>query len=365
MPVDDGIEGLDGPLSVGPATIVHPWHPITAAAAEVGAWRDRLLERQIRQPFKQAFREVYRLAPDERGRTSASRFAGFVLHYPQASALMSARRWAANRLGFWDGGFDGVARRTFESHDIRAEFDHQLARDESSIAAEAEEHRARAGEGPGAATIEEIVERLVEAARRYAEHPPAPADIRIEEVRYCRTGEVHFFRAADTGSREPIPLDDVPAEVFSEAMRDVDLFVSVASVAVDQLWRDLGEPGISRYRSLSAFAVLPESAQVRRDVLRRLIPRSRIADRCTFEDRFLRVRGERRAYRIHLGSGQVLMEPNDEQLVVALPGRKLPVNELFMPFEDTLLGHVLARAFLLADDAKIRDENLRRQIAGT
>jgi hypothetical protein len=59
------------------------------------------------------------------------------------------------------------------------------------------------------------------------------------------------------------------------------------------------------------------------------------------------------------------MEPNDEQLVVAFPGQKRPADEAFMPFEDTLLGHVLARAFLLADDAKIRDENLRRQIART
>jgi len=362
MPIDDAIEGLDGRIAVGPDTTVRPWHPIGASPTEVEAWREWLLDRRIRQPFKQAFREVYRLAPQEAEGRSSSRFGGRVLHYPQASALMSARRWSANRLGFWDGGFDAVAKRTFESHGIRAEFDHQLARDESSIAREVEEREARLGRAtPAPVDMEELVARLVEAARRYSEQPTGTG---YEDVRYCRSGEVRFFRADDRESVEPLPLREIPAEVFSEAMRDVDLFSSVSSVAIDQLWHDLDEPRISIYRDLSAFAVLPESAQTRRDVLRRLIPRSRIADRCTFEERYLRVRGDLRTYRIHLGSAQVLMEPNDEHLFIRLPRgpAAAEVNGVFMPFEDTLLGHVLVNAFLLAEDAKIRDQTIRRQI---
>lgn len=362
MPVADAIEGLEGRIAVGLDTTVRPWHPIVASPTEVEAWREWLLDRRIRQPFKQAFREVYRLAPQEVEGSSSGRFGGYVLHYPQASALMSARRWSANQLGFRDGGFDGVAKQTFESHGIRAEFDHQLARDEASIAREVQEREARLERAtPAPVDIEELVARLVEAARR---HPEQPAGTGYEVVRYCRSGEVRFFRADDRESVEPLPLRDVPAEVFSEAMRDVDLFVSVSSVAIDQLWHDLDEPRISIYRDLSAFAVLPESAQTRRDVLQRLIPRSRIADRCTFEERYLRVRGDRRTYRIHLGSAQVLMEPNDEHLFIRLPKgpAAAEVNAIFMPFEDTLLGHVLAKAFLLADDAKIREESIRGQI---
>jgi Domain of unknown function (DUF4132) len=362
MPVADAIEGLDGRIAVAPDTTVRPWHPIVASPSEVEAWREWLLDRHIRQPFKQAFREVYRLAPQEAEGGSSGRFAGHVLHYPQASALMSARRWNANQLGFWDGGVDAVAKRAFESHGIRAEFDHQLARDEASIAREVQEREARRERAtPAPVDIEELVARLVEAARRHSEQPTGTG---YEDVRYCRSGEVRFFRAEDRESDEPLPLHQVPADVFSEAMRDVDLFVSVSSVAIDWLWRDLDEPRISIYRDLSAFAILPESAQTRRDVLRRLIPHSRIADRCTFEERYLRVRGDRRAYRIHLGSAQVLMEPNDEHLFISLPKgpAAAEVNGIFMPFEDTLLGHVLAKAFLLADDARIRDETIRRQI---
>ncbi len=362
MPVADAIEGLEGRVAVGRDTTVRPWHPIDASPSEVEAWREWLLDRRIRQPFKQAFREVYRLAPQEATGRSSGRFGGHVLHYPQASALMSARRWSANQLGFWDGGFDAVAKRTFESHGIRAEFDHQLARDEASIAREVQERKARLElAAPAPVDLEDLVARLVEAARRHSEQPTGTG---YEDVRYCRSGEVRFFRADDRESVEPLPLREVPAEVFSEAMRDVDLFVSVSSVAIDQLWRDLDEPRISIYRDLSAFAVLPESAQTRRDVLERLIPRSRIADRCTFEERYLRVRGDRRTYRIHLGSAQVLMEPNDEHLFIRLPKgpAAADVNGIFMPFEDTLLGHVLAKAFLLADDARIRGESIRGQI---
>jgi hypothetical protein len=353
-------------VAVREDTTVRPWHPIAASASEVRAWRGWLLDHRIRQPFKQAFREVYRLAPQEAAGTSSGRFAGHVLHYPQASALMSARRWSANRLGYWDGGFDGIAKRTFESHAIRAEFDHQLARDEASITAELTERKARLDEpAQGPMSLEQLVERLVEAARRLAEQGArGQEEVRYEEVRYCRSGEVRFFRSDDRESADALPLHEVPEGVFSEAMRDVDLFVSVSSVAVDQLWRDLGEPRISIYRDLSAFAVLPESAQTRRDVLQRLIPRSRIADRCSFEERYLLVRGDQRSYRIHLGSSQVLMEPNDEHLFIRLPKGPAAgeVEGIFIPFDDTLLGHVLAKAFLLADDAKIRDTAIRRQI---
>ena len=41
------------------------WHPIDATEDDIAAWRTGLLARQVRQPFKQAFREVYVLTPAE------------------------------------------------------------------------------------------------------------------------------------------------------------------------------------------------------------------------------------------------------------------------------------------------------------
>ena len=89
------------------------------------AWRAALIERQIRQPFKQAFREVYPLTPAEEATGSRSnRFAAHILLYSQARALMQARRWGTNFLGPFDGGDVGIAKREFPSHGLRAEFRH-------------------------------------------------------------------------------------------------------------------------------------------------------------------------------------------------------------------------------------------------
>ena len=42
---------------------------------------------------------------------------------------------------------------------------------------------------------------------------------------------------------DPLPLAEIPALVFSELMRDVDLFVGVASVGNDPNWNDGGPRG--------------------------------------------------------------------------------------------------------------------------
>jgi hypothetical protein len=51
-----------------------------------------------------------------------------------------------------------------------------------------------------------------------------------------------------------------------------------------------------------AFGDLGPAAETRREVLGELILQLKIADRLALEDRYLRVRGELRSYKIHLGS---------------------------------------------------------------
>src|SRR5262249_61386095 len=112
------------------------------------------------------------------------------------------------------------------------------------------------------------------------------------------------------GEEQPLALEAVPPLVFSEIMRDVDLFVGVAGVGNDPSWSD-GGPG-GRYRTYwesYSFGELSATAQTRRALLERLLPRLKIRDRCSLSDRFLVVRGSLRTYKIHLGSGNILMEP--------------------------------------------------------
>ena len=100
-------------------------------------------------------------------------------------------------------------------------------------------------------------------------------------------------------------------------------------------------------------------------MLEKLIPRLKIADRCSFSDRFLVVRGDWRTYKIHLGSGNILMEPNDEYLCIVPKASMESGDSLYLPFEgDRTLSIVISKALLLADDTKITDPTITRQIRG-
>ena len=67
LPVDGGLLDSAGrPFgAVDAGTAVRLWHPVRAPLDEIRAWRDLLIARQVRQPFKQAFREIYLLTPAE------------------------------------------------------------------------------------------------------------------------------------------------------------------------------------------------------------------------------------------------------------------------------------------------------------
>ncbi|MEU6373168.1 DUF4132 domain-containing protein [Streptomyces sp. NPDC046909] len=289
---------------------VRLWHPIRADADTVRAWRDRLVDGRIRQPFKQAFREIYRLTPaEEETRVHSLRFAAHLVHYRRMFALFRARGWKSRLLGPWDGGDGDAAVRTLGAGEWRVAFAHDYV---------------DWADGDGVAS----------------------------------TDRVRFERRIDGTWREA-PLVEVPPLVFSEAMRDVDLFVGVTSIAADPDWTDEGPA--RAYWERARFAELTESAEARRDALTRILPRLKIADRCTLDGRFLVVRGDLRTYRIHLGSANILMAPDDSYLCV-VPTRAKVTAKVFLPFEDDRLTVILSKAVLLAADTEIDDPSIVGQI---
>lgn len=326
VPTGWRLYGLDGallPLNVADggaesAGVAEPrirlWHPVRVDVAEVRAWRDEVMATGLRQPFKQAFREVYLCTPaEEATRVYSNRYAGHILRYRQANALMRTRGWSAGYLGTWDGGYQSEAVKDFGGW--RAIFFHELVQN---------------------------------------------SERNDWDAHYCATDQVRFDRR-DGAVWERAAVTEVPPLVFSEAMRDVDLFVGVTSIAADPQWRDRGEDRFQAYWSATVFGELTASAEVRRDALARLLPRTKIADRVEVGERFLRVRGTRRTYRIHLGSGNILMEPNDAYLCVVADRRRS--TNLHLPFdEDQMLSMIVSKAFLLAEDHKITDETILRQL---
>jgi hypothetical protein len=197
--------------------------------------------------------------------------------------------------------------------------------------------------------------------------------VATDQVRFYRIPLSPFLspaRSGGEGGRRPgedelVPLDQIPPLVFSEIMRDVDLFVGVASVGNDPTWNDGGPAGRFRDYWLSySFGDLSATAQTRKAILERLVPRLKIADRCSFADKFLVVRGQLRSYQIHLGSGNILMTPNDQYLCI-VPKQSAVAGDgnVFLPFEgDGLLSVILSKAFLLAEDDRIKDASIVSQL---
>ncbi|MFK0010913.1 DUF4132 domain-containing protein [Streptomyces sp. NPDC091027] len=319
------------------------WHPAGRDPAEVVAWREWLERHGVTQPFKQAHREVYLLTDAER-RTKrySNRFAAHVLRQHQFHSLAAVRGWN-DTLRLCVDSSAPPAVRELPQWGLRAEFwvegdGHEYGTDTNDAGT--------------------YLRLRTDQVRFY------PADAPQNRASTYGGG---YTMWPHLGRRvRPLRLDRIPELVLSEVLRDVDLFVGVAGVGNDPTWSDGGPAGRFRtYWHSCAFGELGQSAETRRALLERLVPRLAIADRCTVEGRFLHVRGDLRTYRIHLGSGNVLMSPNDQYLCIVPGGTDTAAGAApdYLPFEgDRTLAVVLSKAVLLAHDTAITDPAIAGQI---
>ncbi len=302
-------------------TFVKLWHPINADEQQIVDWRKKIMKLEWRQPVKQAFREIYILTDAEiNTKTYSNRMAAHILKQHQFSSLASIRNWKYSLMGAYDDGIDNqICYRVLPEYNMKAEF-----------------------------WIDELSQ------------DDAWNDTGI--WLYIATDQVKFLDA----NQETIDLVQVPKIVFSEIMRDVDLFVGVASVGNDPQWIDNnGERQNNRnYWHSYSFGDLTEIAKTRKTILESLLPRlTKISDIASIVGKFLIIKGKLRTYKIHIGSGNILMEPNDQYLCIVPSRSANTTSKLFIPFEgDRGLSIVLSKAFLLAEDDKITDSTITSQI---
>jgi hypothetical protein len=323
------------PVEPSPTATVSLWHPIFSEASEVLAWRVWLEQQGRTQPYKQAHREVYLLTDAERRTaTYSNRFAAHILRQHQFHALAAARGWV-NKLRLMVDDSYPPATLDMPHWGLRAEFWVE-------------------GIDEGAEYGHTYLYLSTDQVRFYNLGAP---------VNYARAGSGRYSHAWGTPS-EPIPLADIPLLVFSEVLRDVDLFVGVASVGNDPTWEDGGPQGHYRdYWHAYSFGELSATAETRRDLLSRLLPKLAIAKQCRIDGRFLIVEGKLRTYKIHLGSGNILMEPNDQYLCIVPQRTANSVETLHLPFQgDQIFAVILSKAFMLAEDTKIKDPSIISQI---
>lgn len=300
------------------------WHPMRWSADEVLQWRQWLESANVSQPFKQAHREVYILTDAERATVDHSnRFASHIIRQHQFAALCQHRGWRFDLQGDWDSW--NAPYLDLPQHGLQVALYVDPMEDGNDV---------------------------------------TPAFV----YTHLATEQVQFFRSGDGGPdlTSPLPLEAIDPVVFSEVMRDVDLFVGVASIGNDPEWLERGAGGEhADYWQQFSFGALSETAVTRKQTLQQLLPRLEIADQCRLDGRFLVVEGLLRTYKIHLGTSNVLMSPNDQYLCVVQKrgsGAKRTDN-LFLPFEgDNTLSLILSKAFMLAEDDKIKDATIANQI---
>lgn len=293
-------------------TLVRLWHPVFNSVEEISAWRDFVIENEVKQPFKQAHREIYLLTDAEiNTEIYSNRFAAHILRQHQFAALCQQRFWRYNLQGQWDS--HNTPYKEIKSYEMTAEF-------------------------------------WVEA----------DWDSEVNNMHifnYISTDKVQFKRGA-----EILDMEALPKIVFSEIMREVDLFVSVTSIGNDPTWQN-GNNTLDNYWHNYSFKKLSESAKVRKSLLMNLIPKLAIGKQCSFSEKYLIVEGKVRTYKIHLGSGNILMEPDNSYLCIVPDKNKSAIKNLFIPFEgDNMLSIIISKALLLAKDDKITDKTILSQI---
>ncbi|MEC1177794.1 DUF4132 domain-containing protein [Metasolibacillus meyeri] len=283
--VSDSIIGLIKDLELADdaeARIAHPYD--LYASKKWAAIQHEVFANEIIQPFKQIFRELYVVNVDEQDKKVSSRYAGHQIQPQKTLAMLKTRGWTAS--------YDEGLRKIYYDQDIIV-------------------------------TIYAMADWF------------SPADIEAPTIEY-----VAFYNRR-TG--KPILLQDVPPLIFSEAMRDVDLVVSVAHVG-----------GVDPEAS---FSTIKTRAAIVRELAQMLkLPKVSV------EKQHVLIEGSLARYSVHLGSGTVHKVGGAMMPILAIQSQHR--GRIFLPFadEDPRTAEIMSKIVLLSEDNKIKDPSILQLI---
>ncbi len=156
---------------------------------------------------------------------------------------------------------------------------------------------------------------------------------------------LEWVEFSDRKTFQPLTIGQVPELIYSEVMRDVDLAVSVAHAG-----------GVDPETSHSTI-------EMRRAIVEFNLPLFGLKN-VTLSGSHARIQGSRASYNVHLGSGVVHLEGG--RMLMILPVHSQKRGKLFLPFvdEDPKTAEIMAKIVFLAEDKKIKDPSVLRQILG-
>ncbi|EJU08510.1 DUF4132 domain-containing protein [Fusobacterium hwasookii] len=150
-------------------TIAHPFDLFNSKQWPL--YQQDILEREVKQVFKQVFRELYIKTKDELKMDKSRRYAGHQIQPAKSIALLKTRRWVVD-------DYEGLQKVYYK---------------------------------------ENIIAKMYAMTDWYS-----PAEVEAPTIE-----DIVFY---DRKTFELMTIEDVPDLIFSEVMRDIDLVVSVAHV---------------------------------------------------------------------------------------------------------------------------------------
>ncbi|MHB9336353.1 DUF5724 domain-containing protein [Fusobacterium polymorphum] len=150
-------------------TIAHPFDLFNSKQWPL--YQQDILEREVKQVFKQVFCELYIKTKDELKMDKSRRYAGHQIQPTKSIALLKTRRWVVD-------DYEGLQKVYYK---------------------------------------ENIIAKMYAMTDWYS-----PAEVEAPTIE-----DIVFY---DRKTFEPLTIKDIPDLVFSEVMRDIDLVVSVAHV---------------------------------------------------------------------------------------------------------------------------------------
>lgn len=266
-------------------TIAHPYDFVSRK--NWSSYQRYSYKNKIVQPFKQVFREYYPVTEDELAAISVSnRYAGNQIQPRKAAMLLKTRGWTVD----YEEGLQRVWHK------------------------------------------ENLIVRIYALADWFS-----PAEIEAPTLE-----TMQFF---SRHKQELVPFTDIPPVIFSEAMRDIDLAVSVAHAG-----------GVDPEASHSTIEM---RIAIAKELLSLLSVKNVI-----FQTAHAQITGSLGEYSVHMGSG--IVHKSGTGMLSVLPVHSQARGRIFLPFvdDDPKTAEILSKILLFADDKKIKDPGILSQMKG-
>ena len=270
--------------------IAHPVDLIDNSS--LSKWQMKIIEKEIVQPLKQVFREAYVLTDAERESKDKSYRFSRKVKGSIFGGLLKTRNW-----------------------------------------------NVRSGDGP---VISKQLPGNIWARIELSTSSHYLGENENEDINH-----ILFCDSADDWTYKNIPLDEIPPCIFSEIMRDCDLFVSVAG-ETDEDWVNYSKEAFLRVSELVMCIV--NSADL---------------EGVSVDGRYVKIKGKLAEYRIHMASTSIHVEPGSYLCIV--PAKAIERDKIYLPFADqnnSKVAELISKIFLLSNDDKIKDKSILSQING-